>query len=116
MKPSKRKYTGPLQYFHNYEHDEEGRTHCLGPKSNPYVIAHKDGKHLINAPIAKGHGKGGEPKWFKFKKAAGGFDLSTGKVIPVEEVNKSQKKAVVKNKLFDNQKKKQIAKKRSAGH
>uniref|UniRef100_A0A6H2A3A3 Uncharacterized protein n=1 Tax=viral metagenome TaxID=1070528 RepID=A0A6H2A3A3_9ZZZZ len=116
MKPSKRKYTGPTQFFHNYEHDPEGRTHCLGPPSNPYAIIHKDGKNLINTEAAKGHGKTGEPQWFKFKKVAGGFDVSSGKAISVEEVTNKMKRPSVKNPEFKKQKEEQLEKKNRLGH
>lgn len=118
MKPSDRQYTGPSQYFHNYEHDKEGRTHCLGPKSNPYVIVHDKGKHVINTPVAKGHGKTGNTQWFKFdKKIPGkGFDLASGKPIEPEEVTQKMKRPAIVNKLFELQKKEQLAKKRHLGH
>ena len=77
---SERKYTGPLQYFHNYEHDPEGRTHCEGPPSNPYKTEHVNGKHKINLPTARGHGKRNKPQWFRFteKLPGGGWDLASG--------------------------------------
>ena len=79
MKESQRKYTGVLQFFHNYSHDPEGRQHCTGAKSNPYIITHFDGKHIINLPYAKGHGKKCKTQWFKFtRKLHGGWDLSSG--------------------------------------
>ena len=116
MKPSERKYAGPLQFFHNYEHDKEGRTHCLGSKSNPYAIVHKNGKHLINTEAARGHGKGGEPQWFKFRKTVGGYDLSSGRVVPKDEVTNKMRKPSVNNPEFEKQKKEQLAKKRRLGH
>ena len=116
MKPSKRKYTGPTQFFHNYEHDSEGRTHCLGPPTNPYIIIHDKGKHKINTPVARGHGKKGDTQWFKFPKTVGGFDLAEGKPIPVEEAIASLKKPAVKNPAFDRQKEDQMKKKRRLGH
>jgi len=82
MKPSEREYTGPTQYFHNYEHDPEGRTHCRGPEGNPYRIVHFKGKHIINTEYAKGHGKGNDPQWFKFTKRFGlGWDLSSAENV-----------------------------------
>ncbi|MBU2395667.1 MAG: hypothetical protein KKH70_20225 [Gammaproteobacteria bacterium] len=116
MKPSERKYTGPLQFFHNYEHDPEGRTHCLGPPSNPYIIIHDKGKHKINTPMARGHDKKGDTHWFKFPKIAGGFDLARGEEVPLEWVTEALKKPAVKNPLFDKQKKDQLKKKRKKGH
>ena len=78
MKPSEREYTGVTQYFHNYEHDPEGLTHCRGPAGNPYRIVHFQGKHIINTEYAKGHGKGNIPQWFRFTKRFGlGWDLTS---------------------------------------
>lgn len=78
-----RKYTGPMQFFHNFEHDPKGRTHCKGPPSNPYIIAHEKGKHKITLRYARGHGRGAKPQWFKFTKRLGnGYDLASG--VPVE--------------------------------
>jgi len=79
MNPSERKYTGVLQFFHCYEHDPEGRTHCTGPASNPYVIEHVDGKHKISLPVAVGHGKKLEREWFRFTERLGdGWDMASG--------------------------------------
>ena len=79
MKKSKRTYKGPSQFFHNYEHDPEGRKHCTGPASHPYRIVHEDRKHRITHKFAKGHGKGGKTQWFKFTKRLGiGYDLASG--------------------------------------
>lgn len=100
MNPSERKYTGPLQYFHNYEHDPEGRTHCKGPASNPYAIEHRDGVHVINCQFARGHGKGNKPQWFKFmKRVPGGWDLASGEMVEVSKVPERGKKPGSK---FDN--------------
>jgi len=96
MKESRRTYSSPLQYFHNYEHDPEGRTHCKGPASHPYRIAHEDRKHRITHQYAKGHGKGGKTQWFRFPKRLGtGYDLSSGIKVagpPSEFLEKSKKK------------------------
>jgi hypothetical protein len=87
MKNSLRKYNSPSQYFHNYEHDPEGRTHCIGPQSNPYTIEHVDGKHKITTKYAKGHGKGCVPQWFIFtKQLLDGFDLASGVQIEKSEI------------------------------
>jgi len=95
MKPSERKYTGVLQYFHNYEHDPEGRTHCTGPASNPYKIVHKDGKHFINTEYAVGHGKNVERQWFKFtKKIDGLWDMSSSEKVDKDSVPEKGKKPV----------------------
>ena len=87
MKDSKRKYTGITQYFHNYEHDPEGLTHCRGPKSNPYRIVHYKKGHTINVEYAKGHGIGCVPQWFKFTKRLGsGWDLVSGIEVESKDV------------------------------
>lgn len=83
MKDSRRTYNKPSQYFHNYEHDSEGRTHCKSSGKYPYSIEHKGGKHVISAKIARGHGKGGKEQFFEFtKKLGNGYDLSSGRRIP----------------------------------
>ncbi len=87
MKPGERKYNEVAQYFHNYEHDPEGRVHCIGAESNPYRIIHKDGKHIINTEYARGHGRGGHPQWFKFtEKLGNGYDLKSGIEVDVSNV------------------------------
>jgi hypothetical protein len=87
MKPSEREYTGVTQFFHNYEHDAEGLTHCRGPVSNPYRIVHKNGKHLINVEYAKGHGKLCKEQWFHFTKKVGlGWDLASGVKVESSKV------------------------------
>lgn len=79
MSKWERKYTGVLQFFHNFEHSEEGTTHCIGPGSNPYTIEHKNGKHIISLHHAKGHGRGNESQWFYFpKKLGSGYDMASG--------------------------------------
>lgn len=94
MKPSEREYTGPTQYFHNYEHDPEGRTHCRGPEGNPYRIVHYKGKHIINTQYAKGHGKGNIPQWFKFTDRVGlGWDLASGVKVEPRDVPNTGKLA-----------------------
>lgn len=73
-----RKYTGVMQYFHNFEHDPEGRNHCHSEGDYPYAIEHKDGKHIISARIARGHGRGCKPQWFKFtERCNGGYDMTS---------------------------------------
>ena len=74
-----RKYTGVLQYFHNFEHDPSGRNHCKSHGNYPYTIQHCNGKHSISSPIARGHGRGCKPQWFKFTKRLGsGYDMASG--------------------------------------
>jgi len=93
MKSSERKYTGPLQYFHNYEHDEEGRVHCEGPPSNPYRIKHVNGKHKINLRFAKGHGYRNKPQWFEFiKKLKNGWDLASGIKVNIGTIAKQYRR------------------------
>ena len=89
MKDRERKYTTPDQYFHNFEHDPEGRTHCRGSVSNPYRIVHYNETHIINTEFAKGHGKSKNPQWFKFTKRKGkGFLLSSGELVNYEDTTK----------------------------
>ena len=79
-----RKYMGPTQFFHNFEHDPSGRTHCKGPPSNPYRITHTNGKNVINKKSATGHGKGNETQRFEFtEKVKGGWLLSSGEKTDV---------------------------------
>ena len=86
-----RKYTGVNQFFHNFEHSKEGRTHCTGSKSNPYIITHVEGKHKISLPYAKGHGRGRKPQWFRFpKKLGNGYDMASG--VKIEKPHTSLKK------------------------
>lgn len=74
-----RKYTGALQYFHNFEHSPDGRNHCKSNGTHPYTIRHSNGKHIISSPVAQGHGRGGKPQWFRFKKRlGGGYDMASG--------------------------------------
>lgn len=74
-----KKYTGTLQYFHNYEHDKNGRNHCSSNGDHPYTIRHYKGKHVISGSIVRGHGRGGKPQWFSFKKRlGGGYDMASG--------------------------------------
>ncbi len=92
MQASERQYTGVLQFFHNYEHDPDGRTHCIGMPSNPYVIQHKDGKHIISTEFAKGHGYRCVPQWFKFTKREGwGYDMSSAEKVDESEVTQNGK-------------------------
>lgn len=79
MKEGKRTYRNPSQFFHNYEHDPEGRTHCKSSGKYPYSISHYNGRHVISAKVARGHGKGGREQWFEFTERLGnGYDLSSG--------------------------------------
>lgn len=89
-----RKYTGVMQYFHNFEHDPEGLHHCESEGQYPYTIEHKDGKHVISAPIARGHGRGCNPQWFRFtERTNGGYDMASGERIdkpsPPRRINRS---------------------------
>ena len=93
MKESQRKYTGTLQYFHNYEHDPEGRKHCKGAVSNPYRVKHSEGKHIVNLPYAKGHGKHRKTQWFKFnKRSSGGWDMTSGVKVPKPPIDYNPRK------------------------
>ena len=77
-----RKYTGVLQYFHNFEHDPTGRNHCHSSGNYPYTIRHSNGKHIISNSIAQGHGRGCKPQWFKFtKRLDGGYDMASGRKV-----------------------------------
>lgn len=74
-----RKYTGVLQYFHNYEHDPLGRNHCHSDGKHPYRIRHSNGKHIISNRIACGHGRGCKPQWFRFtRRLDDGWDMASG--------------------------------------
>ena len=74
-----RRYTGTLQFFHNYEHDPAGRTHCQSNGKHPYRITHLNGKHIISSQIAVGHGRGRKPQAFRFTKRLGkGYDMMSG--------------------------------------
>ena len=74
-----RKYTGVLQYFHNFEHDPTGRSHCHSNGNYPYTIRHYNGKHIISSRIVRGHGRGGKPQWFRFtRRLGGGYDMTSG--------------------------------------
>lgn len=80
-----RRYTGILQFFHNYEHDPLGRNHCKGPASNPYAIAHVNGRHKISHRYAVGHGRGGVRQWFVFvEPLEDGFNLASGRRVSRE--------------------------------
>jgi hypothetical protein len=79
MKDSKRTYNTVRQYFHNFEHDPEGRTHCHSAGKFPYTVHHHEGRHVITARVARGHGKGQHEQWFRFTKRLGdGYDLDSG--------------------------------------
>ena len=74
-----RKYTGTLQYFHNFEHDPKGRTHCKSSGKYPYRIEHMNGRHVISGRTAIGHGRAGKPQKFMFTKRLGsGWDMTSG--------------------------------------
>lgn len=74
-----RTFRSPSHYFHNYEHDPRGRTHCKSSGQHPYKIEHSSSKHIISNRVAIGHGRGGKSQAFVFKKRLGkGYDLSSG--------------------------------------
>ena len=74
-----RQYTGILQYFHNFEHSPQGLNHCKSNGQFPYTIKHHNGKHIISSRLAKGHGRGGKPRMFRFtKREAGGYNMTSG--------------------------------------
>ena len=76
-----RKYNNVLQFFHNYEHDPLGRTHCKSRGKFPYNIEHLDGKH-VSSRTAIGHGIAGKSQKFRFTKRLGnGWDMSSGTKI-----------------------------------
>ncbi len=80
-KPRKRQrsFNRVSHYFHNFEHDPQGRTHCRSNGQHPYQIEHLNGQHVITRHIAVGHGRGGKPQAFVFKRKRGkGFDLESG--------------------------------------
>ena len=85
----RRRYTGVMQYFHNYEHDPLGRTHCTGPASNPYRIAHINGLHKVSHRFAVGHGIGCKRQWFEFPRKLGdGYNMASGqrvKALPTKQ-------------------------------
>ena len=77
-----RKYTGVLQFFHNFEHDPEGLNHCQSDGDHPYTIKHKNGKHIISHPVVRGHGRGRKPQWFEFTVRLGdGDDMASARRI-----------------------------------
>jgi hypothetical protein len=74
-----RNYDKVEPYFHNFEHNEAGTTHCHSEGNYPYEIKMVNGKHIITGHIARGHGYGNEPQWFVFiNKLGSGYDLSSG--------------------------------------
>jgi len=90
----RRKYTGPMQHFHNFEHSPDGLNHCTGPITNPYFIEHVNGKHKISHKFAKGHGLGGKTQWFMFKeRLEDGWDMSSG--IKISQPSESQKRLTI---------------------
>jgi len=77
-----RTYNKVSDYFHNYEHDPKGLTHCHSDGKHPYRIKHYKRKHVISNRTATGHGRGNKPQKFKFaKKLGNGWDLSSGMKI-----------------------------------
>ena len=77
-----RKYTGVLQFFHNFEHDPEGLNHCHSDGDHPYTIKHENGKHIISHSIVRGHGRARKPQWFEFTVRLGdGYDMASGNKI-----------------------------------
>ncbi|KKN39286.1 hypothetical protein LCGC14_0744780 [marine sediment metagenome] len=77
-----RRYNGVLQHFHNFEHDKNGRTHCHSNGQHPYTIKHLNGRHIISARRAVGHGKGGKPQMFVFTRRLGdGYDMLSGRKV-----------------------------------
>lgn len=94
-----RKYTGVLQFFHNFEHDPEGLNHCHSEGDHPYSIKHKDGKHVISHSVVRGHGRGGEPQWFRFiLKVDDGYDMASGKRIAAPRPRKTVHRISLKAK------------------
>ena len=85
-----RRYTGVLQFFHNFEHDPSGRNHCRSGGKYPYEIEHVGGKHKISHPYARGHGRGAKPQWFFFpNRLEEGYDMASGVRVsgPPEDYN-----------------------------
>jgi len=77
-----RTYNKVSDYFHNYEHDSKGRTHCHSDGKHSYRIKHRNRKHVISNKIATGHGRGNKPQKFRFTRKLGdGWDLSSGAKI-----------------------------------
>lgn len=88
-----RKYTGVLQFFHNFEHDSKGLNHCHSDGDHPYTIKHKKGKHIISNNIARGHGRADKPQWFEFTVRRGdGYDMASFKLIDAPPVQKQSAK------------------------
>jgi len=81
MPVMRRKFTGPIQFFHYYDHG--ALAHCVGSREDPYIICHIAGRHIIDKEYAIGHGKGRSPQMFIFTEKAlcGKFFLSSGKKI-----------------------------------
>ena len=66
-------------HFHNFEHSETGTTHCHSEGNHPYEISMSNGKHIISAQVAKGHGYDNESQWFVFaEKLGSGYNLASG--------------------------------------
>lgn len=82
-----RKYEDVVDFFHNYEHSPEGLNHCHGSEANPYTITHVNFagriEHKISLSYARGHGRGNEEQWFRFREMLeDGYHLETGEKIP----------------------------------
>lgn len=79
---SQRTYKKVRDYFHNYEHDPQGRTHCKSKGKHAYSIIHDKGKHVISSRVATGHGRGGKPQKFIFTRMLKkGWDLASGRKV-----------------------------------
>ncbi len=76
---SPRKYDRIEQFFHNFEHDPKGLNHCHSAGNHPYQVHHFGGKHVITGKVARGHGRGCKPQWFRFtRRLSDGWDLASG--------------------------------------
>ena len=98
---TKRDYSHVVDFFHNYEHDPAGLTHCEGSEANPYHITHvriagRSGvQHVINLAYARGHGKDNQEQWFHFAlPLRGGHWLEKGQKVPIPD------KALWDTKIF----------------
>jgi len=99
---SPRNYNRVEPYFHNFEHSPEGLNHCHSDGNYPYTIKHLGGKHVISASIARGHGRGGQPQWFRFtRELGGGYDMASGERIDGPTSVKSKKKKNVRIREID---------------
>ena len=90
-----RKYTGVMQYFHNFEHDPEGLNHCHSSGDYPYTIKHENGKHIISHSVVRGHGRGCKPQWFEFTVRLGdGYDMTSARRIDVPPRKRITRKVI----------------------